>query len=45
MRKTRSWKHNTRERKQYGTRSTERYDTPFMLLDEELAESEVENVE
>lgn len=32
----RNWKHNTKNRKQYGKRNTERYDTPFMRLDEEI---------
>lgn len=35
----RNWKHTTKNRKQYekfgGKRSTERYDTPFMCLDEQ----------
>lgn len=42
MRKTKSWKHNTKETKQYGKRNTERYDTPFMMLDEQDAEREEE---
>lgn len=33
MRKTRNWKHNTRDRKQYGKRNTVKYETPFMILD------------
>lgn len=39
MRKTKSWKHNCKDRHQYekfgGKRNTEKYDTPFMLLDEQ----------
>ena len=42
MRKTKSWKHTTRNPKQYGKRNTERYDTPFMMLDEQDAEREEE---
>lgn len=42
MHKTRSWKHTTRNEKQYGKRNTERYDTPFMMLDEQDAEREEE---
>ena len=39
MRKTRSWKHNGKHiRKAYGNRNTTRYSSPFMLLDEEMAE-------
>jgi hypothetical protein len=40
MRKTRSWKHNGKDRKQYGNRNEERYNTPFMSLDEEYLEEE-----
>jgi len=42
MRKTRNWKHNTKDQKQYGKRNTERYDTPFMCLDEADSEGEEE---
>ena len=37
-RMSRSWKDNTKARnvKRYGKRNTRKYDTPFMLLDEEL---------
>lgn len=34
MRNTRSWKHNRKDRKQYGNRNVEKYLTPFMVLDE-----------
>ena len=33
MRKTRNWKHITHNKKQYGTRQTTKYETPFMTLD------------
>ena len=36
MRRSRNWKDNTRNRKVYGKRNTAKYDTLFMLLDEEL---------
>lgn len=31
---TRSWKHVKKQRKQYGKRNEERYETPFIELDE-----------
>ena len=45
-----NWKHTTKNRKQYekwgGKRNTERYDTPFMMLDEEtFKETETETKE
>lgn len=43
MRKTRSWKHNTKETKQYGKRSEERYQSDFMTLDERYLKEENEN--
>lgn len=33
VRKTKNWKHATKNRKQYGNRNMERYQTPFMVLD------------
>jgi hypothetical protein len=36
MRRVRNWKHNTKDPKRYGKRNTEKYDTPFMKLDEEI---------
>lgn len=43
MRKTRSWKHNTKEAKQYGKRSEERYQSDFMMLDEKYLKDEEES--
>ena len=40
---TRNWKHCTKDQRQYGYRDTSRYDTPFMLLDEEYLDDEDEN--
>ena len=37
MKNPKNWKHTTKQRHQYGERSTEKYDTPFMSVDEELA--------
>ena len=34
MRKTRNWKHTTKNKKQYGYHSKRKYKTPFMVLDE-----------
>ena len=31
---TRSWKHNRKDRHQYGNRNSAKYSTPFMVLDE-----------
>ena len=33
MRNTKNWKHTTKNSKQYGKRSTVKYETPFMYLD------------
>ena len=33
MRRTRNWKHTTKNTKQYGRRETTKYETPFMTLD------------
>ena len=38
MRRTRSWKHNRKDRHQYGNRSNAKYMTPFMELDEKYME-------
>ena len=43
-RKTKNWKHITRNRKQYGKRNTEKYDTPFMVLDEVYFGREIESL-
>ena len=43
MRKTRCWKHTTRNPKQYGKRSEERYQSDFMILDERYLKEEGEN--
>ncbi len=40
MRKTRSWKHNRKDRKQYGNRNVVKYLTPFMILDEKYLREE-----
>ena len=40
MRKTKNWKHNTKERKQYGKRNLEKYQSDFMVLDEEYLKGE-----
>lgn len=47
MKRSRSWKDNVntkikRNMKRYGRRSTAKYDTPFMLLDEDLFGKEEE---
>ena len=43
MRKTRSWKHVTKNHKQYGTRNGNKYETPFMVLDERYLTEENDN--
>ncbi len=43
MRKTRSWKHNGKDRKQYGKRDLERYQSDFMTLDEHFLKGEEED--
>lgn len=40
MRTTRNWKHTTRNRKQYGKRNEVKYNTPFMVLDENYLDDE-----
>lgn len=40
MHYTRSWKHVYKSEKQYGDRNTTKYDTPFMVLDEEYLDDE-----
>ena len=40
MKKTRSWKHNRKDRKQYGKRNVTKYLTPFMTLDEKYLREE-----
>ena len=47
MKRSRSWKDNVntkvkRGMKRYGKRSTAKYDTPFMMLDEEIFGKEEE---
>ena len=44
VRNTKSWKHITRNRKQYGKRNTAKYDTPFMVLDEVYFGREIESI-
>lgn len=44
MRNTRNWKHATKQEKQYGKREMEKYETPFMMLDEEYLEDDEEEV-
>jgi hypothetical protein len=39
---TRAWKHNGKNRHQYGNRNEERYQTPFMILDENYIDDEEE---
>ena len=34
MKKMKNWKHNTKDRKQYGKRNNVKRETPFMVLDE-----------
>ena len=38
MRKTRSWKHNGKQRHQYGNTNGNRKASPFMTLDEEMVD-------
>lgn len=33
MRKTRAWKHNRKDRHQWGTTKADKRNTPFMVLD------------
>lgn len=42
MRKTRSWKHNRKDRHQYGNRNSAKYHTPFMVEDVEEWEKEMQ---
>lgn len=44
MRKTRSWKHVNKNRKQYGKRNMTKYMSPFMVLDEVYFGREVESI-
>ena len=44
MRKTRSWKHNGKNGKQYGKRNTAKYQSPFMVLDEVYFGREIESL-
>lgn len=44
MRKTRSWKHNGKNRKQYGKRNMAKYMSPFMTLDETFFGREIESL-
>ena len=45
MRTTRNWKHTTKQHKAYGNWNGDKYDTPFMTLDEErLIDDEDEEV-
>ena len=38
MRRTRSWKHNRKDRHQYGNTNRNRKASPFMTLDEEMVD-------
>lgn len=38
MRNTRNWKHTTKNHKAYGNWDGSKYETPFMVLDEEYLE-------
>lgn len=42
--KTRSWKHNGKNRKQYGNRNLIKYMSPFMVLDEVYLGREIESL-
>lgn len=44
MRKTRSWKHICKNRKQYGKRNMAKYMSPFMVLDEVFFGREIESL-
>lgn len=41
-RNVRNWKHITRNEKQYGKRNKVKYESPFMILDEEYLDDEEE---
>ena len=42
MRTTKNWKHNTKNHKAYGNWNGDKYESPFMTLDEEYLEDEDE---
>ena len=41
--RTRNWKHNTKNDKQYGKRNVTKYETPFMYLDTTFLKEEGED--
>lgn len=43
MRKTKNWKQVSKNKKQYGKRNTERYQSDFMTLDEKYLIGEEDN--